>query len=426
MRSSGASAAAIPLPSDEAAAAPVASVETRTSWAVAFTALAILSVSFAAPYVAVVALKPMAEELGGARSVPALAGALAYLGSGLGGIAMGQVAERIGVRWTVMFGALMIAAGLALSTGGSPWQLYVGHGFLIGFLGNGGIFPPLMTYVSHWFDRRRGTALALISSGQSVAGALWPPIFERLVAHVGWRQTMLLFGLVAMGSIIPLAALFLRPPPEVAKAGTAGGGVPAGVRAVGLSKGATFALLCFASFLCCIPMAMPLSHLVALCTDVGISPTRGAVMLSVLLGTAFVSRQFWGWVADRIGGLRTLLAGSACQAAAMTGFLLTQDELGLFTVSTAFGLGFAGIIPAYIVAIRELFPGSEASWRVPTLLFTSLVGMALGGWGAGVLYDWFGYYAPAFALGVAANTLHFAVIGGLLLAERERPAAFAR
>jgi len=404
-------------PSPTAAPSPGASVESRASWVVAVAALVILSLSFAAPFVATVALKPIADELGGARSVPALAGALSYLGAGLGGIAMGWAADRVGVRWTVMFGAVMIGVGLAFSTGGQAWQLYVGHGLFIGLLGNAGIFPPLMTYVSHWFDRRRGTALALISSGQYIAGALWPPIFERVVAAVGWRQTMLLFGVFTVAGIVPLAAIFLRPPPAplAATGAMAGGGERSSTP---LGKGATFALLSLASLLCCVPMAIPMGHLVAFCTDLGMAPAQGALMLSVLLGTAFLARQFWGWVADRIGGLRTLLAGSVCQAAALTGFLLTQDELGLFAVSTAFGLGFAGLIPAYIVAIRELFPAREASWRVPTLLFLSLVGMALGGWGAGLVYDHFGYYAPAFALGVVSNLAHFALIATLVTVDR--------
>ena len=113
-------------------------------------------------------------------------------------------------------------------------------------------------------------------------------------------------------------------------------------------------------------------------------------MLSVLLGCAFVSRQFWGAFADRYGGLRTVFAGSACQALAIIGFTLTQNETGLFIVAAAFGLGFSGIIPAYVIAIRDLFPSSEASWRVPLFLFTGMGGMAFGSWWAGMLYDHFG------------------------------------
>jgi MFS family permease len=170
-------------------------------------------------------------------------------------------------------------------------------------------------------------------------------------------------------------------------------------------------------------MAMPQSHIVAFCSDVGIPPSQGAAMLSVLLGCAFVSRQFWGVVADRIGGLRTILAGSVCQITAMIGFLLTQNEAGLFAVSAWFGLGFSGIIPAYVLAVRELFPASEASWRVPSMLLFSGSGMAFGGWFAGAIYDRVGFYAAAFAAGIVFNALHLVVIGTLVWRRRYQHAS---
>jgi MFS family permease len=166
-------------------------------------------------------------------------------------------------------------------------------------------------------------------------------------------------------------------------------------------------------------MAMPQGHVVAFCSDLGISRSS-ALMLSVLLGTAFLSRQVWGAVSDRIGGLATVLIGSAWQAASMTAFLLTQNEAGLFVVAVAFGLGFSGIIPAYVLAVRELFPASEASWRIPTLLLFSGGGMAAGGWIAGLLYDHLGYYAPAFAVGIGANILNMLVVGVLVGRQRHR------
>jgi MFS family permease len=191
---------------------------------------------------------------------------------------------------------------------------------------------------------------------------------------------------------------------------------------LGLPRNVVFATMCGAGVLCCIPMAMPQGHLVAFCTDLGINRVMGALMLSVLLGTAFMSRQIWGLISDRIGGLATVLIGSAWQAAAMTGFLLTQNEAGLFTVAAAFGLGFSGIIPAYVLTVRELFPPSEASWRIPTMLLFSGFGMASGGWLAGLLYDHFGYYAPAFAAGVGANCLNLLLIGTLVARQRWRTA----
>src|SRR5436305_1217602 len=193
----------------------VPSVETPASWTVATVVLVILALSFGAPWITIIALTMIAAELGGLRSVPAFATALAWVGFGTGGIAMGYVAERVGVRSTVIFGAVMICIGLALSTGGEAWQLYIGQGLFVGFFGVGGMNAPFYVYISRWFDRRRGSALALISSGAYVAGALWPPIFERAVAYVGWRQTMLYFGLLQVVVIVPLAAMFLRAPPEL-------------------------------------------------------------------------------------------------------------------------------------------------------------------------------------------------------------------
>jgi MFS family permease len=398
-----------------------ASIEGRASWSAACITLAILSISYGSPLLVVVGLKPIQDALMTDRSVVALAGALVWVGTGLGGILMGWLADRIGIRATVLIGAVMMAGGLALSSTGSIWALYVGHGLLVGLVGNGAIYAPLVIYVSRWFDRRRGSALALISSGQYIAGIVWPAVFERGIAWYGWQTTMLAYAAVVVAAILPLALFCLRPSPEshFTRVRTASSGAAAPV--LGLPPNLVQALICLAGFLCCIPMAVPNGHLVAFCTDLGIAPTHGAAMLSVLLACAFVSRQFWGMLADRVGGLRAVMAGSACQAVATLGFLLTQNEAGLFAVSAAFGLGFSGIIPSYIVAIRALYPSSEASWRVPTFLFLGMSGMAFGSWLAGELYDHYGFYAPAFAVGVVFNLANLLVLS--FLVTRQRAAA---
>ena len=338
---------------------------------------------------------------------------------------MGRIADRIGTRWTVIFGALMIGLGLAISTLGPRGPLWIGHGLFIGLIGIGGINAPLYIYVSRWFDRRRGSALALISSGTYLAGAMWPPIFEQAIANFGWRQAMLWYALAEIVVIVPLAAIYFRAPPEVIHPVEAAHGETRSAPVLGWPPNAVFALMCGAGVLCCIPMAMPQAHLVAFCSDLGISRSAGALMLSVLLGTAFLSRQIWGMISDRIGGLATVLIGSAWQAASMTALLLTQNEAGLFMVAAAFGLGFSGIIPAYILAVRELFPAAQAYWRIPTLLLFSGAGMALGGWLGGLLYDHYGYYAPAFAVGIGTNILNILVVGTLVMRGRLFRAALA-
>jgi MFS family permease len=397
------------------------SVETRRSWIVAFTALGILSVSYGAPMITVVALQPIAAGFGGLRAVPALSYSLAWLGSAVGGIAMGQVAERVGVRWTVIFGALMIAVGLLLASLGQRLSFYIGHGVFMGLLGNAGLNAPLYVYVARWFDRRRGTALALIASGQAAAGTIWAPLFGHAVGWIGWARTMQIYAGGEILVIVPVAFLVLRAVPrELATVGPGIGPAP-GAPVLGFRPRTALSLIAAASFFCCVPMAMPQAHLVAYCGDLGIPLASGSAMLSLLLACGFAGRQCWGLVADRIGGLRTVLTGSACQTVAMIGFMLTRNEAGLFAVAAAFGLGFSGIVPAYVVAIRELFPASEASWRIPTVLMLSGSGMAAGGWLAGVIYDYAGFYAPAFAAGVLFNLVNLLLIGALVFRQSRFP-----
>lgn len=400
------------------------SIETRQSWLVATAALIVLLTSFGAAWIVAVALKDIAAEVGGVRAIPAFAAAMTWLCSGAGGILMGRLANKVGTRWTVIGGAAMVAIGLVISTFGPPWPLWIGHGLFMGLIGLGGINAPLYVYVSHWFDRRRGSALALISSGSYLAGAVFPPLFGETIAAFGWRTTMLTYAALMLFVVVPIALFYFHKPPEAPEPPAVTGGT-ARPTVLGLHPNLVFTLLCAAAICCCIPMAMPQQHLVAFCSDLGFSRTFGAAMLSVLLGTAFVSRQIWGAIADKIGGLPTILIGSLWQAAAMACFLLSLGEVGLITVSAVFGLGFSGIIPAYALAIRDLYPAREAYWRIPTVLMFTAVGMAIGGWSAGWLYDQFGTYAPAFVFAVCANLVNATIIGFLVWRTMDRGRALA-
>ncbi len=388
------------------------SVESRESWIVASAVLAITTVAFGCAWITPVALTEIASELGGVRTVPALAGSIAWLGAGIGGVLMGRMYRRFGARTIVVCGAVMLAAGLAVSTLGASTPLLIGHGFFIGLLGIGAVNAPMYIYISQWFDKRRGSALALISSGSYLAGALWPPIFERLITNYGWRQTMLMYGVLVFVVVAAIAVVFLKMPPEANTGSGAAVEAPSRFR-MRLPPNISFALLCAGAVLCCIPMAMPQQHMVAFCGDLGISRSTGALLLSVLLGTAFLSRQIGGWASDKLGGLKTIFICSGAQAVALAGFLFTQSEAGLFLVAGVFGLGFSPIVPAYALAVRELFDVKEAYWRIPTILLFTASGMAIGGWLAGFLYDLFGSYQVAFATGVAANIANFVLIGFL-------------
>ena len=394
------------------------SIETPTSWIVAGVALTVLTISYGAPLITVVALKPIAAEFGTPRSAPALAVSLTYIGSGIGGIAMGWLAGRVGLRRVAISCGMMIAAGLVLASFGGLYQLYASNLLLIGLLGASGMFSPMMAYVTRWFDRHRGSAIALVSSGQYVAGAVWPLIFQAGVDAFGWRLTMRVFAIVVAATILPLAGWFFLPPPAPGAAGSAAAGRRTDAPLRQLHPNLTMALLGVAIFCCCVTMSMPLAHIVAYCGDIGLGAKLGAAMLSLQLAAGVVAQQLWGWVADRVGGLRTVLFTSTGMAAAMTGFLLTQDEIGLFSVSAVFGMAFGGLIPGYILAVREIFPAAEATWRIPIVMFPGALGMAVGGWLAGAIYDRFGFYAPAFAAGLLFNLLNLAVVGTLVRVHR--------
>jgi MFS family permease len=399
-----------------------ASIETRDSWVVAFTVVAILAITSGTPWILVVALKPVAADLCVARNVPALAGSLAVLGAGLGAIAMGPLAERCGVRVVVLIGSAMVCAGLATASSGGVWSLCIGYGLMVGLLGNAGINLPLLVHVSRWFDRHRGSALALVASGQYIGGTVWPALLARGLNFWGWRHTMLSFGVLQFALVSSLVVLLRTHLSARLRARGVLAGPRPGAPVLGMPPNRALTLLSVASFLCCIPMALPTTHLVALCTDLGLAPMRGVAILSALQLSAFASRQFWGWLSDRIGGLRSVLAGSICQVLAIAALLATQDEVGLFTAAMAFGLGFAGIIPAYAMTVRELFPAAEAGWRLPCVSLGGTLGMAGGAWLGGGIYDTFGSYAPAFALGVAFNLLNIVLLITLIAGRRHVPA----
>lgn len=393
------------------------SLDSRQAWIVVIACLCCLGMSFGAPLIATIGLKVIAAETGGARSIPAAASSLAWLGSAVGGLLMGRLAHRYSVKYTVAAGGISIAAGLALSSLGGEWSLYIGHGVFIGLLGLGALNAPLYVYVSNWFERRRGSALALLAGGLYIAGTVWPIIFEWTIARWGWRATMIGFGLLQATVVVGLAMKFLQPAPG-AKSTVAPPAANGRPLVFGLRPNLAFAMLCAAGFLCCVPMAMPQGHLVALCTDLGISARVGAAMLSLLLASAFISRQAWGLVADRIGGLQTALISSIFQVLAFSGYLFVTQEFGLFSVSIAFGMGFSALVPAYALAVRENFPVNEAHWRVPTVLLLTGSGMAVGGWLAGFLHDRFASYDFSFMAGVGSNILNLILLGTLTVLMR--------
>ncbi len=358
----------------------------------------------------VVALPAVQAEFGVARGAASLPYTTTMLGFGVGGVLMGRLADRFGVVWPVAAGAVALAFGyIAASLSGSLWQFAVAQGVLIGMLGSSATFAPLIADISLWFARRRGIAVALCASGNYLAGAFWPPVVQHAILAWGWRATHVGIGLFCVATMLPLSLALRRRPPAVSApmSGAAGERSP---RALGLSAGTLQALLVVAGVACCVAMSMPQVHLVAYCGDLGYGVARGAQMLSLMLACGIVSRIGSGFLADRIGGLATLMAGSALQGVALLLYLGFNGLTSLYIISALFGLFQGGIVPSYAIIVREYFPPGEAGTRVGVVLMATLVGMALGGWMSGVIFDVTGSYEAAFANGVLWNALNGAIV----------------
>jgi MFS family permease len=409
----------------EGGAAQAASVETRYGWAVVAASTALVAVSFGSNYLVVVGLKPIAEEFGWPRSIPSLAYSLTLFGAGVGGVAMGWLADRVGIFRPALLGALMVGLGaVAAGQAQGMLALLLAHGVLMGLLGNSTVFTPLLTNATRWFDRRRGIAVSLVASGQSLAGFCWPPLFRWGMEHYGWRATMTAFGIFAVCAMVPIAFVLRRPAPAPLASRAHEGARDAAGRVLGLAPNLVLALLFLAIIGCCVAMAVPMVHIVAYCSDLGFAAARGAEMLSLLLGCAVVSRLLFGGLADRIGALPTLLISSGLQAVALAAYAWVDTLFGLYALSIGYGLVFGGIVPSYALAVRELFPEAEAGWRIGVVYLGGTIGMAVGGWLGGAIFDLTGAYHAAFLTGLAFNLANLVIVV-LLVWRRSGPTPIA-
>jgi MFS family permease len=402
-------------------------VESPYAWARLAAALALMTVGGCGMYAISVVLPLVQAEFSVARSDASLAYTFTMIGFGLGGILMGRLSDRYGVIVPVIIGALGLCTGfVAAGTAGSLWQFDLAQGLLIGLLGTSATFAPLVADISLWFTRRRGIAVAICISGNYLAGTVWPPLIQHYIEAAGWRQTYIGIGVFCLAAMLPLALALRRRPPalELPQAGAAP--AAAGSEAtLGLSPGALQALLCVAGVACCVAMSMPQVHLVAYCGDLGYGVARGAEMLSIMLSFGIASRIGSGFIADRIGGLTTMLLGSVLQACALLLYLWFDGLMSLYIISAFFGLVQGGIVPMYAVIVRDFFPPHEAGTRVGLAVMATIVGMALGGWLSGAIFDLTGSYAQAFANGIAWNLLNVSIVAFLMLRRAEREAVVA-
>ena len=395
-------------------------VDSRRAWLRLVTAMLFSTVGAVGMWSVVVALPAIQAEFGVDRAAASLPFTMVMLGFAGGGVVAGRLADRFGIMVPLIGGTVALSAGyLLVGQATSLWQVALAHGLLIGF-GCSVTFGPLMADVSHWFMRRRGIAVALAASGNYFGGTIWPPVVQHFIAADGWRATHTGIGLFCLVAMLPLALAMRR---RIETHDTLAAGDSAALRqaSLPLSPAALQTLLFIAGICCCVAMSMPQVHIVAYCGDLGYGVARGADMLSLMLGCGIVSRIASGFIADRIGGLGTLLLGSFLQGAALLLYLMFDSMFSLYVISGLFGLFQGGIVPSYALVVREFFSPKEASTRVGIVIMGTVLGMALGGWLSGEIFDLTGSYQAAFLNGLAWNLLNLSIASFLLLRSRRLP-----
>lgn len=389
--------------------------DSRRAWIRLATAVVIGSLGSVGMWSVVVALPAVQTEFGASRGTASLAFTMVMLGFGSGGVLTGKITDRYGIVTAIGLGIGILALGyLGAGNASSIWQFILLH-FAIG-LSSSATFGPLMAEASHWFDRYRGLAVAIAASGNYIGGTIWPPLVNFGMQSMGWRTTHFAIGIfTAIAMALALVVLRLLMGAATRRSHF---NAPSPRVDLRLSTNALTAILSLASIACCVAMSMPQVHIVAYCGDLGYGVARGAEMLSLMLGFGIISRIGSGFLADRIGGIRTALIGSVAQATALLFYLFFDSLTSLYLISAMFGLFQGGIVPSYAIIVREAMPASEAATRVGIVIFASVFGMSFGGYISGVIFDATGSYAAAFAIGVAWNVLNVAIM--LLLLVRAR------
>ncbi|MBN9243248.1 MAG: MFS transporter [Mesorhizobium sp.] len=383
--------------------APASPLDGPQAWMRLVVSLALGTIGGVGMWAVIVVLPAVQAEFGVDRADASLPYTATMVGFALGNVVIGRAIDRIGY-WlpalvtSIMLGLGFIAASLAISI----LQFSLAQGILIG-VGTASTFGPLIADLSHWFDKRRGLAVSAAATGSYLAGALWPALIPGIAGAHGWRTAYVVIGVVCIVAMVPLT-LMLRAKPPHAQSGDGSGG--RAVLPIALSPAGLQALLVVAGLGCCVAMSMPQVHIVAYCMDLGYGVARGADMLSIMMAAGIVSRIASGFLADRIGGIRTLLTGSLLQGMALLLYIPFDGLASLYVVSLIFGLSQGGIVPCYAVIVREYMPAAEAGQRVGIVIMATILGMAIGGWMSGWIYDLTGSYSAAFLNGIAWNLLN--------------------
>ncbi len=386
-------------------------IESRYAWLRLCTSLALITIGAVGMYGVIIAMPVIEVEFGSTRSQSAIPYSMIMLGWAIGTFWMGKLFDRYGIQIPIFIGIVGFGSGFILSAYTSNiWTFAATNGLLIGMLGTSSLFAPLMADVSHWFDRRRGIAIALAATGQYAAGAIWPTVLHHYIEQFGWRQTYIGIGIFCVVSMLPLSLIMHRRITVHVMNAAQKALADRPKFSLGMSDSRAQVLLCIAGVSCCVAMAMPQVHLISMCVGLGFGPAVGAEMLAVMLGCGVISRLGFGMIMDRFGGLHALLLASSLQCIALFFFLPVRGLVPLYLVSAMFGLFQGGLVPCYALIIREYFKPSQAGARIGLVIMGTLTGMALGAWMSGAIYDWTRSYSAAFINGIGWNFVNIGIV----------------
>jgi MFS family permease len=356
----------------------------------------------------------MAAAMGWSRTGISAAALLNWLAMGVGSFAWGALSDRFGTRLVVLSGGVLLGLGLVTASQATTLgQFQVLFGVLVG-LAAGSFYAPMTAITAHWFTRHRSLAVALVSAGLGLGSMLVVPLARWIITSYDWRTAMLVLGDLAWLLIIP-AALLVKNPPALAWDSAA----PGGVDAVGNEWTAgqalrtpQFAAIAFTNFACCAAHSGPIFHMVTNAIDHGVPAMAAATVLSAAGLASFTGRIVCGLIADRAGAKQTLLAGLALQAVAVSLYLFTRELAGFYLVALVFGFAYGGAMPLYAILVRDYFGPRIMGTVFGAVAAVATLGMALGPWAGGWLYDAFGGYFWLFVgstgIGLGAVAIAFA------------------
>ena len=382
--------------------------DSRLAWIRLSLVFVICAIGFIGMWSVVMIMPAVEQEFSTNRSSSTIPYISTMLGFGIGNIIIGKYTDKFGITKPVIFAFSCLIICYFFSVSSKNLTILSFFQFLLGF-SSAAFFGPMMTDISNFFENKRGLAVSIVASAQHFAGAFWPFLLDFYLKDGDWRSSHILIGIICI-IIIPPICYFVFKMRSKNSLKDEFKNYKNSKLTLSISSRHLQILLMFAGIGCCVGMSTPQVHIIPLCIEKGYGLSIGSNILSIMLFCAVISRVYFGYIADKIGPIQTLLLGSSLQAFTLFLFIPFSDLNSLYIVSILFGLSQGGIVPSYALIIRKFLPVNQAAERTGMVIFTTVIGMALGGWSSGKIFDLTNSYALGFLNSVLWNLTNIAII----------------